>query len=345
MQKPALRTLRKRRTEFCRLRQVKDLGRLLEIPGYKLKLMALNPEYRHFSLPKADGSHRWIEDPEPTLKYVQRALNQYLQSIYYFSCSPAAYGFVISPPRDPDPRNILTNAQRHLGQAWLYNVDVEDFFHQVSFERVFQRFCGEPFDFDEELAALLAQLCTYQERLPMGAPTSPVLSNFACLEMDQQLVALAEWAGWVYTRFADDMSFSAPQAFDPENLSRVKQIVTENGFSLNPEKEKLYEPETPKVVTGLVLGPDEVELPRDFVTELFGEIQKLSHVVEVQYRFGRPSEWVSDYEDRIEGMLTFAAFILGHDDPMVLQAEKSLAEAQNPKDRYGAFSWLDFGYF
>lgn len=345
MKKPSIRTLRKHLKDFCNLRDDKDLAELLEVPAYKLQLIAIRPQYRMFGIPKSNGSKRWIEDPEPNLKYIQKSLNKYLQSIYYFHGTKAAYGFILSPSRDPDPRNILTNAQRHLGNDWLYNVDVEDFFHQVSFEEVYQIFIREPFDFEEKLAILITQLCTHQERLPMGAPTSPVLSNFACIDMDKELLTLAEWAGWTFTRFADDMSFSARTPFDEEAQSNIKHIVHEYTFWLNEEKEKYYGPEDTKMVTGLVLGREEVELPEDFMDQLREEIHKLNHVIEVQYRFGNQSEWVNEYEERIEGMLTFAAFVLGPYDKSVMRAEKALEAAKEPKDEFGAFSWLEFGYF
>ena len=42
----------------------------------------------------------------------------------------------------------------------------------------------------------------------MGAPSSPVLSNLACLEMDKKMEALALQLGWNYSRYADDLTYS-----------------------------------------------------------------------------------------------------------------------------------------
>lgn len=57
------------------------------------------------------------------------------------------------------------------------------------------------------MADILALLCTYQKLLPIGAPTSPVLSNFACLEMDKELAAFCLLKDIDYTRYADDLTF------------------------------------------------------------------------------------------------------------------------------------------
>ncbi|MCB0841571.1 MAG: RNA-directed DNA polymerase, partial [Bacteroidetes bacterium] len=72
MKQSSLRTLRKRKKAFLALRDPQDLAELLEIPAYRLKLMAIKPQYHHFDIPKKDGSKRWIEDPVAELKYVQR---------------------------------------------------------------------------------------------------------------------------------------------------------------------------------------------------------------------------------------------------------------------------------
>ncbi|MEM6263950.1 MAG: reverse transcriptase family protein [Bacteroidota bacterium] len=343
MSTSSARTLKRRQQQFCSLNQPRDLGYLLEIPTHKLTLLSLNPQYRLFSIPKKDGSQRWLEDPTPDLKEVQTRLNRYLQAIAYKAASPAAYGFILTASRDPHPRNIVTNAEQHLGCRWLYNADIEDFFHRISWQTVFEQFSAPPFDFDDELAQLLTRLCTHKERLPMGAPTSPVLSNFACREMDAQLLDLAAWAGWTYTRFADDMSFSAHDAMSPEHLDKIIQIVESFDFTFNPEKVHLYGPEDAKTVTGLRLE-EQVKLPAGYAAMMNAEITKLGHVLEVQQQAGRQSGWVARYRQRVEGLITFAAFVLGDDHPVVDKADARLLKALNPPEPHATLSWLDFPY-
>lgn len=317
---------------------------LLGVPAHRLQLMAMNPMYRLFHIKKQDGSKRWIEDPVDALKRVQRKLNDYLQSVYFFMAADAAYGFLITAKKDPSPRNILTNAQRHLGAQWLYNVDLADFFHSISYEKVFQLFIGPPFEFEKELAQLLSGLCAFKERLPMGAPTSPVLSNFVCLEMDAQLSSLADWASWTYTRFVDDMSFSAHEEMRAEQLQKIEAIVQEHDFSFNAKKIKLFGPENEKTVTGLRLE-EQVKLPSGFLAQMKREILKLSHVLEIQQRAGKTTKWVEKYQQQVEGMLTFATFILGDNHPAILEAEQQMEAAMKPTDEFSAVSWLEFGYF
>ena len=180
MKKHSVKKLQKRAALFCQMRSVEDLARLIRTSPLKLALLAAEPIYYTFTVPKKDGSKRWIENPSKPLKKVQRRINKYLQAISYVTRTKAAYGFMTVAKNDPDPRHILSNAQQHLNCEYLFNADIEDFFHQVSFERVFQLFLTTPFDFSEALATILSQLLTNKGRLPMGAPSSPAISNLVC---------------------------------------------------------------------------------------------------------------------------------------------------------------------
>jgi len=90
----------------------------------------------------------------------------------------------------------------------VLNIDLKDFFHDFSVDRVRNIFMAPPFSFHHQLASLLAIITTYYNKLPMGAPSSPVLSNLACLVMYKQMEELALQSGWNYSRYADDLTFS-----------------------------------------------------------------------------------------------------------------------------------------
>jgi len=342
----SLKKLRRRRDLFCQMDHPKDLEAICQIPLYRLQMLAIQPKYDIFSIPKRDGSKRWIENPLEPLKSTQKALNAFLQAVYFFHKTTAAFGFVSTCKKDPDLRTILTNAQRHLGCTHLLNIDLEDFFHHVKAPMIAKVLGQAPFSFPDSLVQLLTDLCTHQGRLPMGASTSPVLSNFATYDLDHALLAYCDWAGITYTRFADDMSFSAQREITRSEAERLIGIIEEHAFTLNQEKVKWYVPQDVKYITGLVVT-DQIELPADFFPKLGLHISKLQHNLELQYQFRRkPTSWLRKYQQKVEGLLAFASQILGEDHPELtaIETQFSQAIARNDEPLSGSFSWVDFPY-
>ncbi len=160
-------------------------------------LNAVRPTYRTFDIPKRDGRTRTICAPAPELRDVQRRILQ--RVLRRLRAHPAAHGF----ERD---RSIVTNAECHAGQAVVARLDVRDFFPSTRARRIEDYF--RKIGWDRESAALLTRLCAWKGALPQGAPTSPRLSNLVNYRLDARLSGLAKAAGAVYTRYADDITFS-----------------------------------------------------------------------------------------------------------------------------------------
>lgn len=133
-----------------------------------------------------------IHAPAKELKRVQKRINYFLQSYYLWIKPDAVYGFVINPNYYDKRCNIVENARNHVGKKHLLNLDLLDFFPGITARRVKELFLSEYFQFSDRLAIALALLVTFRGRLPAGAPTSPVVSNFICIEMDNELQNLSK---------------------------------------------------------------------------------------------------------------------------------------------------------
>ena len=88
-----IKGMQMRTKRFLVCRRLEDLALLLSKPALKLLSLAEFPSYNEFTLPKKSGGQRLIEDPTAELKKVQRKLNDYLQAVYHFNRSNAAYDF------------------------------------------------------------------------------------------------------------------------------------------------------------------------------------------------------------------------------------------------------------
>ena len=165
---------------------------------YHIYLVQSEKRYKTFDIPKKSGGTRQISTPITALKIIQRKLNQVLQAVY--QTKPSVHGFVSS-------KNVVTNAQNHVKKRYVLNIDLKDFFPSVNFGRVRGMFMATPYGLHPDVATVLAQICCYNNHLPQGAPTSPIITNMICAKMDGQLQRLAKECKATYTRYADDITF------------------------------------------------------------------------------------------------------------------------------------------
>ena len=114
-------------------------------------------------------------------------------------------GFIVNPEDVSDIIGIFSNAKAHISKSNILTVDLENFFHSFTAKNVWDLFKGVPFNFPDPLANILTMLTTWYDILPMGSPTSPVLSNFLTFKLDKKLSNLIEENQGVYTRYADDI--------------------------------------------------------------------------------------------------------------------------------------------
>ncbi|MDY7012579.1 MAG: reverse transcriptase domain-containing protein [Cyanobacteriota bacterium] len=237
----------------------------------QLRFLAFNRKtsttshYIRFNIPKKTGGERLISAPMPRLKQAQHwILSNILEKI---ELHDDVHGF----RRD---RSILTNAQPHVGAEVAINLDLKDFFPSISYRRVKGTF--RAIGYSEAAATLFGLLCTEAEtvrveldgktyyvalgerHLPQGSPASPALSNILCRRLDRRLSAMATELGFTYTRYADDLTFSASGESLRQLcnlLRRTESIVAHEGFAINEDKTRIMRRKSSRVeVTGIVVN-------------------------------------------------------------------------------------------
>ena len=221
--------------------------------------------YFSFEIPKASGGVRVLHVPRAPLKRVQRSILRELLTA--LDVHPAAHGFVPG-------RSTVTNARPHVGARILVKMDLVDFFPTIHFGRLVGLFTY--YGAGKEAARTLAAIVTHRPKLPdggvswpsvlpQGAPTSPALSNLVCRRLDARLTGLASEVSGVYTRYADDLTFSfgeAPSKGLGHFIWWVNQIIGQEGFVENLAKRRVLRPAGQLRVTGLVTN-DGLSVPRE----------------------------------------------------------------------------------
>lgn len=213
-----------------------------------------NRYYTQFEIPKKSGGVRTITAPAWCLKHLQRYLADLLSSC--FEPEDCVHGFVKG-------RSVLTNAEWHVGKYYVLNIDLKDFFPSITEQMVSNGLhaCG----INRQVSDIIASICTWTDSheddlpvdvLPQGAPTSPILSNYACIIMDMRLEHLARRFGLTYTRYADDMTFSSYHsvyAKDSEFWKELRDIISQSGFIINEAKTRLLKRGSRQEVTGITV--------------------------------------------------------------------------------------------
>jgi hypothetical protein len=242
--------------------------------------------YKVFSLKKAIPGRtrmRLICVPQGALRTVQDWIVENI--LRYTSAHSASYAY------HPGSRPEFA-ARKHCGCDFLLKIDVQDFFHRVTEGKVFAIF--QRLGYSELVAFELARLTTVVARqdappsvlpsvrwptieayqypsegfLPQGAPTSPMLSNLAMLDLDQRFEEMAAASGMTYTRYADDLTFSAKPPHTHATIlafkRRVLKALSEAGFRPNLRKSVIRGPGARRIVLGMLVDGPEPRLSREF---------------------------------------------------------------------------------
>jgi retron-type reverse transcriptase len=122
----------------------------------------------------------------------------------------------------------------------VIKLDIKNFFPSITEKHVEAVFAN--LGWLSEPVKKLTRMCCYQGALPQGAPTSPAVSNLVLKNLDGRLSQLAARNYAVYTRYADDITFSLNE--DKKStiraLIKITQLeLAEEGFLLNFKQGKI----------------------------------------------------------------------------------------------------------
>ena len=243
--------------------------------------------YKYFAIKKRNGGYRRIMAPYMHLRQIQLWINKN----------------ILSKVQQPEyvtafvkGRNTKMNARMHENRAYVLKVDLSNFFESINVRRVCAAFMW--MGYESSVASCLAKLCTakiddykydmlgerpeiqtlfdelmqrHEPFLIQGAPTSPALANIVCGRMDKRMKRLSQETGFNYSRYADDMTFSADDKAMLPKISLIRKIVKEEGFTLNEKKTELLHQGNKQMVTGLLVD-GRVRVPGTYKRDIMRHI-------------------------------------------------------------------------
>ena len=225
-----------------------------------LNLYRIKPDCYHTFAIAGKGKMRIINAPSMPIKVRQQwVLKEILEKR---EVHPCCHGFVKG-------KSILTNAKMHMGSKEILNMDIKDFFPSINFPLIINIYLQ--MGYGREAAEALAMLCCHEGQLPQGAPTSPYLANLVLRDMDNRLNCFCSRENIIYTRYADDMTFSGNVPLE-KFINEFRKIISSYSFQVNEEKTRVYKEPYRKMVTGLIVKEDRICIPKKFKRLLKQEI-------------------------------------------------------------------------
>jgi RNA-directed DNA polymerase len=247
-----------------------ELAEKLEVSLGEIRFLSFSRDiskthhYKRFFIQKKSGGTRLISAPMPRLKKVQKWILENILNL--ITPKDVAHGFI-------KQKSIVTNARPHVGAEVVINMDLKDFFPSITYPRVKGVF--ESLGYSEAVATTLSLICTQpdvdeaeldtetwyiangERFLPQGASTSPAITNILCQKLDNRLLGISKKLGFNYTRYADDLTFSA-SGEGTKNINALKgnaiKIIENEGFVLHPDKLQIMRKGAKKEVTGVVVN-------------------------------------------------------------------------------------------
>jgi RNA-directed DNA polymerase len=277
--------------------------------------------YHQFEIAKGGGKSRLITAPDKRLSILQSKLRPLLDALYRVR-SPV-HGFVPA-------RSVKTNAEAHGRRRFVVNLDLQHFFPTITENRV--KGVLRALGVDQRVAEIIARLCCYDSHLPQGAPTSPVLSNMICYRLDTDLLRVAKTARAIYTRYADDITFSSYQPpaplfegalptvgrFSPELLApSLRNVFQTNGFVLHPEKAHYADRNSRRIVTGVKINAG-LNVDRRYIRR----VRALLHSIEILGLANAQAKFASlggkgELAAHLRGKIAYVSHLKGATDPVV----------------------------
>jgi len=227
------------------IQNLEDFSQLLHISKFTIYQLSANADkhYKLYDIPKKAGGYRLICQPNRKLKIIQSwILSNILEKL---KVSDSCKGF-------QKKTSIVDNVQPHKDANCVMNIDLKDFFPSIKRKQVF--FIFYSIGYNSFISNILSNICLYKDFLPQGSPCSPLLANLAVWDLDSRIQGFVGRRGITYTRYADDLTFSA---LNPQRLMNIlptiKLIIEDEKLEINNKKTRVSGAARCKKVTGLVI--------------------------------------------------------------------------------------------
>ena len=262
--------------------------------------------YRKYSILKKNGGERIINEPLPSLKEIQKwILDNILNKI---PISPYAKAYTFN-------RSIKDHVKYHENQSIVLTMDIENFFDEITTDKVENLFIDK--GYSPLISNLLSKICTLNNSLPQGAPTSPRISNILMFPFDNEIAKYCKpkfidgkKVQVKYTRYADDIAFSG-EINKKEFVELVSNELQKLDLNLNEGKTIERKRSQQQIISGILVNK-KIQVPR----KKRDELRKAMYYIEkygLENHLDRIESTKANYISHLLGIANYIVFINPND--------------------------------
>lgn len=176
---------------------------------------------------------------------------------------PIEEDVVFSYRKDVNTKDCLTP---HIKSNFFYTTDIVNFFPSISRNVIKRNLYKDIYDISylnkndlEKYFNRILEFITINDKLPIGFPTSPYISNYIMRDNDLKIKEFCSKNNLTYTRYADDIIISSVEDINKSYITdKIKKIFEEdeNHFELNIAKTKVLTRKHKITILGLTINSE-----------------------------------------------------------------------------------------
>lgn len=213
-----------------------------------------NRYYKHYTIPKKNGSLRSIYQASPELKSLQYWITKNIL-IHLPVSQSGTFAYKIGD-------SIKKHAIHHKNSKFLFHTDIKSFFPSTKssflleiIKRNKHTLINNNLFFDD-IDFVIKNVCFRYDKLTIGTVSSPYISNIILYDFDEYMIKYTNDNDLIYSRYADDIYISSQKYLEKKVFTHVQQKLQEFNYDLNLNKTWFQSKKYCQKVTGIVLTTD-----------------------------------------------------------------------------------------
>lgn len=180
-------------------------------------------------------------------------------------------------------RSYHTNAQVHIGNRYVFAIDLKDFYPSVTKYKLYL-FFKEKFNLSPDIAMFYSVLSTCKSddgtyRLGQGLSQSSTLAYLVNYSLFNYLYVLSKDNDIEMSIYVDDVVFSSKKKIPQSFIDRLFGIIKGNDMLIKRQKVHNYKKESVKKITGVYINGNKTRVANNKHFEFHTQYKYLKHKV------------------------------------------------------------------